>query len=59
MSTRFSLRPEKFQLIPALDGTTSWVIIEITGVTFKIAAGPYISKEEAEVDLRILRCEQE
>lgn len=60
MKTQSSLKPERFQLVQNFDGSDSWIIIEIVNtMTFNIKCGPYLTKEEAESDLRILKCEQE
>jgi hypothetical protein len=37
----------------------SYSIIEIDNKEWHIVAGPYLTKEEAEVDLRNIICEQE
>lgn len=59
MTTQSSSKQEKFQICPNFDGSSSWVIIKIMGETFKIEAGPYLSKDEALTDLGNLICEQE
>jgi len=51
------LKHEKFKIIQNFD--LSFSIIEISDQTWKPVSGPYLSKEEAEVDLRNIICELE
>ena len=57
MTTQSSSKQEKFIIIQNFD--LSYSIIVIQGRIWQPIAGPYLTKEEAEVDLRVLKCEQE
>ena len=57
MKTPSSLKQEKFLIIQNFD--LSWSIIELNGEVWKPVSGPYMTKEEAQADLRIIECESE
>lgn len=59
LTIQSSSKPEKYQICPSFDGSPSWIIIKIIGMDFSFVSGPYLTKEEAESDLRVLKCEQE
>lgn len=55
--THSSLKQKKFLIIQNFD--LSFSIIKLEDDTWKPIAGPYLSKEEAGVDLRNIICEQQ
>lgn len=57
MTTQFSSKREKFIIIQNFD--LSYSIIVLRNNEWHPIAGPYLNKEEAEIDLRVIECEQE
>lgn len=55
--TQSSSKPKEFRIIQNFD--LSFSIIKIDSQQWEPVAGPYLTKEEAEVDLRNVICEQE